>query len=1037
MSVVITAEQINTVFDDMNAIKEDTRSNSSFTDYLLINSATASQSMGQEVLKELGSDAYHPEFAYSNYTAKQQEYLNFEDEVFKEFYDKQDGATKKEMLDTDSNAEAYIVAYKRQAQEEAMDNVSEDGITTQIGMSLLPAMINPSMILPAALVGGTLFKATTTASRILGGVASGAIGGAVANTIDETQFEAQGMHYSYPNAALYGATFGGVLGGASGTIASLFLPHNNPPSNPKRNAEITLSTAQPGQATVHIGPEEFGARGQDVAPINHIMDKIMGWWTDDIHIGFGSMSQTVRNTTAKLADASVALKNTAGEWLPLGKTVQSIRRNNMKFYSKLDEDVGIIHSEHTSDGSRVKLTEEASAGYHTMENRQEIDAYNEGIRKEAEAKRRGIVDEKELAIIRKEAREEFYARPIDWDGLHMSEGATKVAMRYSKYYEDVSTNGARLDIKKLAKHPKGKLYKPRLLNPEKYDFKTNPQMFMAVEKAFANHPGNSKMTPDEILEITKAYVDFVMDSEFKKNFSHNSFTMPSSTELPGSPRLKGRKFRMDTRELTAYMKTDLQDLTSAYNYQMVGNHALQEVFGTSNFHKIMDEIRVAMRLEGDVATPKEIAALERVFRDLAGDLRMNPLSNTPGWTATRSATAMNSIRFGGKFGYVNQVVELAANMSMNGFTHMVKAGWFDGFKAASKLLYKANGLPDDDLARMVVNMGFFEDAHSVHQMNRAADSDIGFNSGILEKGLFKASSTFMKYNGLRLVKSIQEYVVAGALMREIPKMAQHIRNGTMSEANMARITAWGLNPDELILVADNLNTHFESNKKLHLDRFDPEAVDLLQLAVTKNMERSVLQGDSIYVPSRSLFNFKDANMAQKLVFQFMRFPAMAHNTFLRRGLTQDRARMAGGVLGSVLAYSGWLQLEEQAKVALGLMYEHERKYNLDTAEGAYNSLAKSINYVGAFGMLTTGWNYGATLTGNPELGTDYASRPGVTNLFGPTAGWADDAITLVASQFGQTEMTDEQQAIMLKDITIGKTIPIMNNGIDAMIEDYL
>jgi len=1033
MAVAITDKQINTVFDSMDTIQEETPSKSTATDYLVVNSGLAFTSPGQEILREQGSTAYHPEFDVRNYSEKQQDFLDFRDKDFKAFYDKQDGETQSEMLDTNSNAEAYIVAYKRQAQKEAMENIQDDGLAVQIGMSIVPSLLNPSMLIPAAAVGGTLFKATTTAGKILGGVASGAIGGAVSNVVDETSFEAQGMRYSYPNAALYGAMFGGIFGGTLGTLGAIVTPNTR---NSVRNAEIVLSDEQPGVTKIEVDPLdlEVGARGQDVAKTTSWVDWFTGGMVqDDVHIVYGSNSQVLRNMVAKLADAGVALKNTAQEWLPLGKTALSIRRNNMRFYSQLDMDLAKIQKEHTKEGyTRERLDEEASTAYHEMENKQELEAYEHALQKEKEAIRKGIIEEKELAKIRKEAREEYYSKEVDWNSLNLHPAVKKAAIRYAKYYDDVAAHGKELDIKKLVDAPKGKLYKPRIIKTEKAD----ENLFDAVYKAFDNHPGNRSLTPEEKIALTEAYIEFIKSADFKKHFGHNSFVMPESTELPGAARLKGRTFRFDTRELTPYMETSLQDLTSKYNYQMVGNHALQEIFGTSDFHKIMREIELDLREEGNVYTPKEIEALGRVIRDIAGDLRMNPLSGTVGWTVTRSVTALNSLRFGGKFGYVNQVVELAANMSMNGIQHMVRAGFFDGFKAVRKMLYKRDGTPDNELAQLVLNTGFFEDALHHNVMNRSADSEMGFNPSKLEKGLYTANNAMMKYNGLRLVKSMQEYLVGGALLKEIPKLADKADLGKLSDAEMARITSWGLTPDELIHVANNIDEHFDGKTSIHLDQFDPDARDLLQLAVTKNMERSVLQGDSIYVPSRGLFNFKDSNMAQKLIFQFMRFPVMAHNTFLRRGFSQDRARMMGGIVGSMLAYMGWIQLYEQTQVALGLKHEYERQFDLNTEDGIKRALGKSLNYVGGAGMLTSFWNYGMTAMGYPELGTDYATRDGVTAFFGPSASWVDDALKLTRASLGNIEMSDEKKAILLKDITIGKTIPIVNEGIDAMIEDY-
>ena len=135
--------------------------------------------------------------------------LGFEDEDFQAVYSTADIDTKRSMLAANNKNDALKIAKRREIFNASMQATEQDGMLTQLGMSLLPAVASPSSLLPA----GTVFKAVQlakTTSRLQAaaiGFGAGASVGAIANVADEALFDMQGMPTNYLGAAGIGAFY--------------------------------------------------------------------------------------------------------------------------------------------------------------------------------------------------------------------------------------------------------------------------------------------------------------------------------------------------------------------------------------------------------------------------------------------------------------------------------------------------------------------------------------------------------------------------------------------------------------------------------------------------------------------------------------------------------------------------------------------------------------------------------------------------------------------------------------------------------------
>ena len=1000
----------------------------SFQDYMITNSA-------------FGMDIYAPEAKTSYRDTKGA--LDFKEKNFKAYFESQPIETQRAMTEAESNEDAFKIGQRRAIQEDSMARIAQDPIITQLVKGFVPGIANYSSVLPVAAIGGTLLKSSANATRILATAGNAAIAGGVANVLDEAVFDARSMHYDYGQAFLYGAAFSGILGGAAGTLDHMFRgPYA------QRNAEIIAQDRRGSDDFDQDVDLEFNENGQlqptgvDVASIEkNIFDRLFPYLTDDVHKAAMSESQALRNVVNKVAASVVAKRDASGAYVPQTETAMSIRRDTEGLFNITDVELRNIFYEAKKSGyagNRKQFDNEMSEAYLDIANKQEIAAYEAGNRAaEQHAREVGIInlDEKVMNTIRRDARNEFYSKPLDWGNTNKD--VVRAADVYIKYYDDVAKKGAGYGMKVLQDVPKGKVYKTRMIDYNKVDPNGNRDLLSAIRTAFDNHPDNRRLSTEDFDLLVNHYFNFINDAKFKQNFTHNSFTLPSATELPAASRLKGRKFRLDETALKDYLVTDVRELSTMYSRGMSGRMGLQGIFGTDKFHEVMDDLKIKMIVEGNAHLTDDIKALDKSLRDVSNELRLNPLSGEIAWTLTRSATAMNSLRFGGRFG-INQAVELAGNMAMNHLPSMMKSGIGDNFRQAKALMFNKDGKLNNDLAEMLMNMGYLQDALSNHHINRAADVEYGVNPGKFESGLQAANNTFFKYNGMRFIKTFQELMVGGALMRELPMLANKT---SLSGSDLARVASWGLTPDTLRMVAGDIDAHYDpKTHNFNLGNFSEESAHLLQLAMKNNMERSVLQGDSLYVPSTTIFNFKDGNIMHKLMLQFMRFPAMAHNVYLRRGMSQETGRLAGAAVGNVMAYMFFRYLQEEASVALGFTEDYERNYDFfgpNSEEHLMTGVQKSLNYTASIGMLSTVWNYGAHLSGNSQLGSDYISKEGVGTFIGPSGDMADAIIDLGRYGLGGKNLTDERAALKVQSLTIGSNLPIWQEFWKGYIEDNL
>jgi len=175
----------------------------------------------------------------------------------------------------------------------------------------------------------------------------------------------------------------------------------------------------------------------------------------------------------------------------------------------------------------------------------------------------------------------------------------------------------------------------------------------------------------------------------------------------------------------------------------------------------------------------------------------------------------------------------------------------------------------------------------------------------------------------------------------------------------------------------------------------------------------------------------------KVLTQFMRFPMVAQETLLRRGMKDEQAQLVSGVFSSIATYMGIKYLREQASLSAGILHPIDAKYDYEnySEEDWMRVTGEALNYTAPLGFMSSVWNYGAIATGQPELGRDWQSKNGMSSLMGPSGGLGEDLIQLMRSGV-EGKLTTERDFKRFRSMVPFMNLPLIKEGSDIIIEEY-
>ena len=995
---------------------------------------------------------YNPELAFDSATDRG-DGVDMSDDEFRNVYSSLDVETKREVLKASSNSHAYKIIERTNIIKDSQEATAQDGILTQIGMGLAPALLSPTTLLPAGMAFKTL-QIGSKAARITKTSLVGGVSGATAAGIDESLFDVQGMPTDYTSVM----TMGFVLGGGAGMLAGA----------------LTGSTAKDTARLLHPDTSEIGKRVdidpsvktevlEDGSTVYSIESQKIGsivpeWFSkfadSSVTRMYKSDSTILRQEAMRIANPTIALKDADGNYIALGRTALDIKQelngNRMKALYDLDESYTtwsttnkgtrddfehLVHKEYTrisnnlNSESIVYADKKLSTQLEDIKKQRRLDLKKAGEVKDVSKKdikkaKEQIKEEYTTKI--KELRRSYIKEYYDTnkpDLTNTDPSIVSAMNRYQQYYDEMLENGQKVGLEELGGLNTGRWYNPRAWNFERLDTIDKNEALHRISQALDNNVRNGNLDATELIEKAEEVYTMLKD----KNYEANS--VPSSgyyhKDLPAEVRLKARGLHLDDSYLGDLVNNNMLDSLENYHYFMSGRQAVSEVLG-KDAKVALPEITSKLRKEG--LSENEIKAYQETVDDILGTLRLDQYSGDFMWKLQRNVATFNSLRLMGGAGG-NQLIELATITGMNAIRGVFTSRFGASIKSSVGIL-RGNNPNKDSYSKMLLDSGYLEAGLSNHRANKFSEGDAGMNMGTLEKWLRKTNDKFMVLNGMRPALLATEDQVGSIVLNNLKQGL----SGKDSKETLARFARWGIPEKEVNELAEAVKK-VSSKKELRLEELSEKHQGMLQLAITRGVQEFVIQGDSIHLPTW----FKKQSPLGKMITQFLRFPFIANEVYLRKGYTQEQASMMAGITSAVMITMSMSYMREQAAIELDLKDKHDAQYDYfgdDSNDALKRGAYRGFSYIANLGMLPSAIDAMRVPLGIEAPGKDWKPSTNIGQYLGATAGLAEDVIKASANVATGKNSIVEGGVQLTDALLIGKTLPILSESWNALKDEY-
>lgn len=396
--------------------------------------------------------------------------------------------------------------------------------------------------------------------------------------------------------------------------------------------------------------------------------------------------------------------------------------------------------------------------------------------------------------------------------------------------------------------------------------------------------------------------------------------------------LAPRKLTLNLNDLGDFVKRDIVEIASDYNFKMSGKIALKETVGIDKdfgFDELMAQHNV---------TDKEKNAFRHIITSIDGTREIDPYSDNWFSTSIRFMNNMNFANFGGFFG-VNTLTDIGISVAKNGVRTLkyVMPEFMDAIRTGSKN-------PEFVKQMSYLNIGIEHITNGRQAL--FTNPHLSQKMGYMEKGSHMLAQSMAKYSGLNMITDALDHMTALTFME---KAMIHGANPTkMSKTMINDFHKVGLTLNDISEFAKSGAVEMKGgmiNKdtiKLHQMR-DVPVIAKFRRALNKNIKQTIIKNDPINLPSW-MISWGDNHSAPRAMFQFLKFPVMAHNVVTSH--LMNNPKLVDITVGSATAIFINLLATQLKDVG-----KEDKQFDLETDEG----MQKSLSYVGErFPLLAIG-----------------------------------------------------------------------------------
>lgn len=452
---------------------------------------------------------------------------------------------------------------------------------------------------------------------------------------------------------------------------------------------------------------------------------------------------------------------------------------------------------------------------------------------------------------------------------------------------------------------------------------------MAVEAFARAIASNFSEVTEEVVSKSREIAREIVNGLVATSMSREVFGVPENVarkyldNISKAGKLKSRKLKLNSAELVDFMDSSLDSYIASYHHSMNGRVAVKEIYGVDNVTR-----------PDDIATKNGFNVTDRkrfndVIKSALNESMLDPKADSMSSKILRSVKALNFLNFGGWFA-PNTLTDLSNQANDFGLARTAK--YF------TKDVVNIFGSNDEGSKKFAHYFGL--GGHSL--MNDRAMLAIGGDAQVLstsyDKMLAKSTSMFSKYSGLNMTIDVMDRTAALSA-------TDFILTAKQDEVFTRTMNRLGLTLDDVQALRDS---QFVSFKNGLIDDADFSKLDTnmrykFERAVRRAADDTVIKADEMDVPEWMKSMFSPA--VAQTVFQFLRFPILAHNRIGRK--MYHNFSIIGATSAAVVGI-GILSLVSQAK-DIG---KEKKRYDLDTEEGQSNFAKMVIEYTPALGAMS-------------------------------------------------------------------------------------
>jgi len=882
--------------------------------------------------------------------------------------------------------------------QKSTSNFRADESYTKYAAALATGVLDPTILIPIGGVAKQTYNATETTKVISKSMAIGAAYGVGY----EAQMDAQDRDTSYLHSGFFGAGLG-LVGGAIGAR----IAHNQVVSSNKTfelfPEQLVPTTTTPYIPTpIKVERDKIKGKGkkgkinkQETVTYLPLVDDSSSHFKDNPHITIDDTipeaPRVTNNTPNNLFD--IVPDQTGAGFVPsfiqspiqkvMNSSVDGIRAIGFKLapmaYSLKANGKAILQGITAWD---VKKEVEGVKNTHLYELTDEFKKARELGYNGAEADFMSTVFK------------QYIKEVTDWHnipkGMRQSFKASAPSVDiFYRYFNTMLKRGKGLGVKVLQDIDDTTPYFPVMYDFQKINTTADNELVVMFRDALQGDIRNKDLTSEQLQEASSAITKLFKDQSYSLNFYDKSAILPADLRLSGQ--LKERTLHLDHSKLHNIIDTDGVSVLERYNYNQSGVYSIHSIFGTDDIGEIVTKAVNEARAKGLDITD-DFKHLETVLRDLRGTLRMPENPTGFGIKAANNISAYNNISNGWFFG-LNSISEVANVLWGTSWKHMFSGDIGTSIKQAVNLIHSGKFEEATPLAKSIISLGYLQDGVTTAR-TAMFEAGSGITNHVLDKGglLDTAQHKIFKGTLLYTITDALEYFAGAGAVRTIMDIAD---KGILSTQDTYKLSRWGISHEDAVSITSKIKELGINNiNNLDLNRLPDVERLKLETAISRTISTSVLQADTLHLPEFML----KGNPLAKILTQWMKFPLIATNTLLQRGIREDKAGLIVAAAMSGGVYASMAYLREEALIGLGVKDENKRKYDATTEEGRKNLMLKSVQYMGATGMLVPVAEYVAQLYGvENKYGRVHSAH--LADFLGPTVGKADDLISTFPDAF--------------------------------------